>query len=252
MEQMDLDEIVLVFREDLSAIATEMRFAEFEALINQSATLEAFAASVVRAAYVAVGRGLSVRAAVLFLLKVDEAGRIDPHFNVPLRYLARQAGAGPDIGTGRRVRLACRGMCPVPWHSTNLWEPPANLDAHPLLVVQKAVWRNKLKLKALNGQFGPAEAPEFIGLEDYKKDLEQRLDQTIGDDGRVNLTNLIQQHNVQLDKLRRHHRDELEQQQQAYLEQLRSARDEIHKLKAALRHEQGRNRRLQELLRGEY
>jgi MOSC domain-containing protein YiiM len=41
------------------------------------------------------------------------------------------------------------------------------------------------------------------------------------------------------------------QRQQHYLEQIAACRDEIQKLKAALRNEQERNHRLQQLLRGE-
>jgi hypothetical protein len=43
----------------------------------------------------------------------------------------------------------------------------------------------------------------------------------------------------------------MERQQQGYLEQIKNCREEIQKLKSALRHEQERNRRLQQLLRGD-
>jgi len=46
-------------------------------------------------------------------------------------------------------------------------------------------------------------------------------------------------------------RAEMLRQQQGYLEQIKNCRDEIQQLKAALRHEQKRNRRLQQLLRGD-
>lgn len=46
-------------------------------------------------------------------------------------------------------------------------------------------------------------------------------------------------------------RGEMERQQQAYLEQIKNCRQEIQALKSALRHEQERNRRLQQLLRGD-
>lgn len=46
-------------------------------------------------------------------------------------------------------------------------------------------------------------------------------------------------------------RAEMERQQQGYLEQIKNCRQEIQALKSALRHEQERNRRLQQLLRGD-
>ena len=46
-------------------------------------------------------------------------------------------------------------------------------------------------------------------------------------------------------------RDDLHEQQQTYLDQIRGLRDDMQELKVALRHEQDRNRRLQELLRGD-
>ena len=85
-----------------------MRFTEFEALVNQAAPLDEHAASVVKAVYGVVATGLTVRGLVFFTFKVDEEGLLGPSFNVPLRYLVRNAGAGPDLGMGP-VRLARRG-----------------------------------------------------------------------------------------------------------------------------------------------
>ena len=68
----------------------------------------------------------------------------------------------------------------------------------------------------------------------------------------LNLTeNLIRQHNEQLTRVSVKYREDLESQQQLYLDQIRSCRDEIQRLKAALRNEEQRSRRLQQLLRGD-
>jgi hypothetical protein len=80
---------------------------------------------------------------------------------------------------------------------------------------------------------------------------DDKIDQAFGEEGRISLTQLIQQHNNSVDSLTRKYRLDLEQQQQIYLDQIRGCRDEIQRLKALLRHEQNRNRRLQQLLRGE-
>lgn len=248
-KQDDLDELIFLFEDDLSALASEMRYLEFESLLNKSATVEQFAASNVRAAYVVVGEALSIRAIVFFRLRVDEDGHIDDRFNVPLRYLARQAAAGPDLGTGKRIRMACRSHCPVPWHASNLWEPEGVGDVHPAMRLQKAVWRNKLELKPKASRM--AQLAEQEELQATAQNLETRLARTIDGSGKINVQSLIQSHNEQLQQVAAQFRRELQVQQQAYLDQLRGAREEIQKLRGALNQERGRTRRLQELLRGD-
>ncbi|MEZ5550715.1 MAG: hypothetical protein R3E82_07505 [Pseudomonadales bacterium] len=250
-EQEGFAEAVLVFEADLMGVASEMRLCEFDAVTEGAATLERFAASVARAAYVVVGTALSVRGVVFFSFKVDEEGHVDRSFNVPLQYLMEHAGPGPDLGTGP-IRLACRGQCPVPWHSMNLWEPQKEGEADSLQIVQRAIWRNRLGLKP-RGKANRLLEDNFV-LEDplaSQRKLETRLTETFGEEGRVNLEALIRQHNEQIEKISARYRTDLERQQQTYLDQIRNSRDEIQKLKSALRHEQERSRRLQSLLRGE-
>jgi len=265
-----------VFFFDGEDIAVEMHYAEFESLLNQATTLEQFAASLVRGAYVVVGTGLAIRGMVTFLLRIDENGRADPNFTVPLRHLVRHAGPGPDIGHGS-IRLASRTQCSVSWHAMNLWEPEGEGDAHPLRVVQRMVWRNRLALKlskadespfgdlpSVDGASPDPDAPKAIAKAGPKpaprkaaakaasaNRADDKIDQAFGDEGRISLTQLIQQHNNSVDSLTRKYRLDLEQQQQIYLDQIRGCRDEIQRLKTLLRHEQNRNRRLQQLLRGE-
>jgi len=227
-------------------VAAEMTFGEFEALLNGAATLQAFAASVARAAYVVVGNGLAVRGVVCFLLRVDEDGRVDRSFRVPLRHMVRHAGPGPDVGCGP-IRLACRSQCSVSWHATNLWEPEGAGEKNPIKAIQRVVWRNRLGLKLTKTdevQFEPTQ-------EGLRAEKEHKIDQAFGDDGRISLQQLIRQHNQNLEALTRKYRADLEQQQQIYLDQIRGCRDEIQRLKSLLKHEQSRNRRLQALLRGE-
>jgi hypothetical protein len=255
-----------VFFFDGNDISVEMHYAEFEALLNQSATLQPMAASVARGAYVVVGTGLVVRGLVCFLLRFDENGRADQSFSVPLRHLVAHAGPGPDLGCGA-IRLASRAQCSVSWHAMNLWEPEGEGESHPLRVIQRAAYRNKIGLKILppdgdDGQPVPTPIampkraePEHRRARSAKPTLsapaDQKIDQAFGDEGRISLTQLIQQHNQNLDSVARKYRADLEQQQQIYLDQIRGCRDEIQRLKGLLRHEQNRNRRLQQLLRGE-
>jgi hypothetical protein len=247
-----------VFFFDGNDISAELHYAEFEALLNQSATCQAFAASIARGAYVVIGTGLAVRGLVCFLLRFDEDGRADPSFSVPLRHLVSHAGPGPDVGCGA-IRLASRAQCSVSWHAINLWEPEGNGDSHPLRVIQRAAWRNRIGLRLSQTDPG-VEEPLLKMLElqplsasnaPVAAPADLKIDLAFGDEGRISLTQLIQQHNQSLDALTRKCRLDLEQQQQIYLDQIRGCRDEIQRLKGMLRYEQNRNRRLQELLRGE-
>jgi hypothetical protein len=196
-EQDGLEEIVLLFDAEGASVSAEMRFTEFEALVNQAAPLDEHAASVVKAVYGVVATGLT-----------------------------------------------------VPWHATNLWQPEGEGDAHPSMLAQKAVWRNRLGLKPMASR--PIQ-DDVMGstITDEQLVLEERLTHTFGEEGKVSLQQLIAQHNQQLNEVGQRYRADLQQQQRGYLDQIRDCRDEMQKLKATLRHEQERSRRLQELLRGE-
>ena len=256
--QEGLAEIVLLFEEDLSSIDSEMLFSEFEALVSGSSVgketnLDQYAAGAVHAVYAHVGAGLIVRAMVFFQFDVDEEGQVNKGFNLPLTYLLEQAGQGPDLGMGA-VRMASRTQCPVPWHAAKLWEPQGEGEENSAMLVQKAVWRNRLSLKA-SGTGQPMEAGiELFAYGDEApisdKTLENKLIETFGEDGKVGVKHLINQQGEQLSKISEKHRADLEVQQKTYLTQIRGHRDEIQKLKSLLRHEQERSRRLQAMLRG--
>jgi hypothetical protein len=262
-----LQEVVVLFDGAGAKAELEMRYRDFEALLAHKTTLASHAASLVPAAYAQVGPGLAVWAVVLFRFRVDEEGRVDPAFNLPLAYMAQNAGAGPDLGAGA-ISMACRSQCPVPWHAINLWEPQGQGDAHPAMVVQKVVWRNRLGLKpvpvAQRGEpvaelkaVAPSQRDVVLELDDAlngrpeRQVLEEKLTAAFGEAGRVGVHHVTRQHRDRVAHLASQYREELDRQQQSYLEQIRQCREEIQKLKGALRHEQERNRRLQQLLRGD-
>ena len=243
-----LDEVVLLFNAEGTAVTGEVRFGDFQALLDQAGTLESYAASQAKAAYVLVGTGLTICGVVLFTFHVNEDGFVDPSFNVPLHYLLENAGAGPDIGNGP-LPLACKGQCPVPWHASKLWRSAGEGDDHAVMLVQKAIWRNRLGLKP-SALKPDTDDFDFASLEAQHERFDARMSAAFGDDAKVSLPQLISQHSDQLAEVRQRYRADLEQQQRAYLDQIRDCRDEIHRLKVALRNEQERSRRLQELLRG--
>lgn len=269
-------EVVMLFNAE-GQIQDEMFFSAFEELLDGERSLEGYAASSTKAAYCVVGNGLNLRGAAFFLVNIDEEGAVDPTFNLPLSYLVRNAGVGPDLGQGP-VRVASRAQCSVPWQAVNLWEPD---NENGLEQIQKCLFRNKLKLQSSAGYrdedfFTPlaepfelvdnsvlepsdvfdeqepllslsAQVPEVAVNVEYGA----KLNEVFGDAGKLSLQDLIRLHTQQLDQARTKYRDDVEIQQTAYLSQLRSCREEMHDLKVALRQEQGRNRRLQQMLRGD-
>ncbi len=276
MSQNDPQEVVM-FLDSEDNVVEEMHLGDFDALLSREQRLDRYAASKVKAVYCVVGNGLSLRGLVFFLLSVDEEGLPDDAFNLPLRYLAQHAGIGADLGQGG-VRVASRGKCPVPWHSVNLWEP-GEVDMVDL--VQRRIFRNKLRL-ATNTGFRdddffvgsdetltlvednftaedltiavpkPATAPAQPAPNGVRTaEFSAKLDEVFGAAGKLSLQDLIRLHSEQLNEAKAKYREDVEAQQHAYLDQLRAAREEIHSLKVALRQEQGRNRRLQQMLRGD-
>ena len=242
-------------------ILDELHLEEFECLLGGEILLEAQAASVVPAVYCVVGNGLLLKGAVFFLLKIDENGRADQGFNLPLLYLAEQAGIAADLGDGG-IKIASRGQCAVPWHSLNLWEPGSE---EMIKQVQQRIFRNRLGLKpiAVRGlEFATSPADTLELIEDpvvtpiragahANAQYAERLEEVFGADGQLSMQDLIRLHSEQLAQNHQRYRSELESQQSAYLEQIKGAREEIRELKVALRQEQSRNRRLQGLLRGD-
>lgn len=267
--QRGFQELVVLFDSSGSKLDLELPYDKFTSLLAQKAKLGSHAASTVKAAYVQVGAGLAVRGLVFFQFKVNENGCVDPAFNLPLEYMADNAGAGPDLGSGTTT-MACRSQCPVPWHAINMWEPAGEGEAHPAMQIQKAVWRNRLGLKpAPVNQSGVVAAmparehqplPAVLELDEaikgkvgltQRRAMEGRLTATFGEAGRVNVQQYARQHRQQVNQVTAELRDELHRQQESYLAQIKEYREELRKLKSALRTEQERNRRLQSLLRGD-
>jgi hypothetical protein len=262
-------ELVFLFDAE-EQICGEIHFSVFNRHLNGDGRLDGCAASVTKAAYCVVGDGLRLRGVAFFQFSVDEEGRVDPAFNLPLRYLVQHAGLAEELGQGP-VRKASRSQCPVPWHAVNLWEPQAP-DA--LETPQNRIFRNRLKLLSSTACrddefFPPSEdslelfdntaAPgdAFVDEETVRplpapraanpvqgngqsQQFAGRLNEVFGADGKLSMQDMIRLHTEQLDEAK-----------SRYREQLNAYRDEINELKVALRQEQGRSRRLQELLRGD-
>lgn len=285
---------VVMFYDAAEEIEQEFLFSDFEQkMLTGEVVLESRAASVTKGAYCVVGSGMQLAGIVYFLVNIDEYGCLDSAFNLPLRYLARQAGPSGTLEHGV-VRVASRGRCAVPWHSLNLWEPKyLELDAM-LSNVQQRLYRNRLGLKPTApdcidvfaeddgpGMFGetdvldlselpvappteapdapaagprpPQAAPQASGQSEAPdtQELQRRLTEVFGQAGKLNMQDLIRLHSEQLSQAKNLYQQEVQRHQAAHLEQLKGFREEIHQLKVSLRQEQSRNRRLQQMLRGD-
>ncbi len=124
----------------------QMLFSEFEAVLDGVVGLSEFSGQTLRAAWLGMDAMLRIRECVLFLISFDRQGKADRRWNIPLRHLAAQAGAGPDLGAGP-IRLACRSQCPVSWHADSLWDAERIQGIHPLRVIRDAIRSNKLGLR---------------------------------------------------------------------------------------------------------
>jgi len=217
-----LQELIVLFDAAGDAIEQEMRSDRFERLQQGLERLEARAGESVRAAYVTIEPGLRVAGIVFFLVPFDAQGVIPDSFNLPLAYLAEFAGERSDLGIGS-VRAASRAQCPVPWMALKLWEPDARSDG-PARAIQRTVLLNRL---GLNSHSAAMAAPVVRGNQALA--FEPLPPQPVVEP----------------------QRDALGMIDPSYLEQIRRLRAEVLELKGALRRERERNRRLQELLRGQ-
>lgn len=217
----DLQELLFFLTDDLD-IEVEMPFGEFEAVQNGAATLTTLAGRTVKAVYAGVGEELVVRGMVLFQLEIDAEGALANSFNLPLKHLLQHAGAGPNLGHGP-IRLASRAQCPVPWHARQLWTSSG--DA-PLQKIQHAVMHNAsglLPRRSPSRATGDAPRREIVSRVSPSSAYAEFTPSSVSTDSLRHELTLLR-------------------------DKLREAQEEAQRLRAALRHEQDRNRRLQDRL----
>jgi hypothetical protein len=215
----DLQELLFFLTDDLE-IEVEMPYGEFEAVQSGAATLTTLAGRTAKVVYAGVGDELVVRGMVLFHLEIDAEGALASSFNLPLKHLLQHAGAGPNLGHGP-IRLASRAQCPVPWHARQLW---TSTDAEPLQKIQHAVMHNA---RGLLPRRPPSRAASDVPYEDSVARAARSRAYTEFTPSGVSTDGLRHELTVLRDKLR-------------------DAQEEMERLRAALRHEQDRNRRLQD------
>ena len=275
------DEVVGFYDPADMSVHDLLAFDAFQDLLNGTDVRPEFAATLIRCAYATVGFGPDLHSVVLFVLRFDETGRADAMFNMPLDYLAQQAGGSFEFDDGFTIRVACRSACPVPWHAVNLWEPAGSPTTHPLALLRALVLKNDLGLaptaspQASGFDLGagnadgaviiseapmlapqPKPVPETPSSEPpllaQRHELNRKLTETFGEQGRVGISELVKRHKVEMARARERFREDLAGQQELLLAQIRDLQLEIEELEQRLEREKKRSKRLQQLLRGEY
>ena len=149
------NEAVLFFEQ--GEISKEMTYSEFEAVLDGVVGLDDFAGEDLDAAFVVVSGQLKITAAVLFRIRFDRHGNADRAWNLPLRHLADNGGAGPDLGAGA-IRLSCRSQCSVSWHAPALWDPDMSAKSNTFTRLRDTIAANRLCLP-VNSAPVPAPIP---------------------------------------------------------------------------------------------
>ncbi|MEM7219088.1 MAG: hypothetical protein AAF515_12035 [Pseudomonadota bacterium] len=266
-----------VYLVDKGEPSTELSFAEFDArCVGKKPICAGGAARSQRAVLALVGPRLLIHGLVFFLVPVDAQGCVRSEFNVPLDYLVRNAGTGPDLGAGPVV-MACRGQCPIPWHANDLWDPASGAnDLYGQL--RERVQTNALGFapKPIPSDAGPAVPPDVGAESPLSPDTgeqaqivdsvgpmrPQRSNRTaaFGDGGlsgvsgagapvsvaeslaiRRQIDDLLNQHATQLMELQQRHEQELESQAAESRMTLELYRKEIERLQEELRERGHRN-----------
>ena len=138
-------EAVLFFEE--GAIAREMLYSEFEALLDGVVPVHGLAGRELQAAYVRLDAGLQPAVVVLFLIPFDQDGFPEQRWNLPLRQLAEASLPVPEPWA-RGIRLACRSRCPLPGWERGLWEPGPGVLGNTVEGIRARLGMNRLGLDA--------------------------------------------------------------------------------------------------------
>ena len=222
----------------------QLRYSEFEALLDHFCAIPEFASLAATAVYVDINGALKIISAVFFTIKFDSDGYTDPEWNIPLQLLATEGEPGPELGGGV-IRLATRSRCPVSWHQDQLWDPPLTGDARPFDALVELVRENRLGLTEFDVEpeaVVPDVAEDGIPVLDTlahkpiplqaseRKRLAGKLMAV-----RAKTKGLKQQHQQQLAQVYGRHRQQMQQLEQAVSE-LQSRLNDEHQVSSQLKH----------------
>lgn len=251
--QAGANEAVVFFKGDL--VDKEVRFAEFEAVLDGFAGLPAYAGKVVRAVYLQINRQLVIQSAVFFTLPFTDDGQVEPTWNIPLQHLADHGLPGPDLGDGT-IRLACRSSCPVVWYKDKLWDPEMGARSTFDLLVE-AVKRNRLGLieeRLPEARPAPAQPVVVSEVSSPRGSPDTSASVPVGPHFnrkyRRRLIGLKQKHSLELRTLTERLRRRVESTEAAYFERLQKKDAALQELKNRLAKARREELKLKEALDG--
>lgn len=233
----------VIFLQDAKPVR-QLRFSEFETLLDHFCAIPEFAGKAATAVFIDINGALKIVSAVFFTIKFDSDGYSDPEWNMPLQLLATEGEPGPNLGGGV-IRLATRSRCPVSWHQDQLWDPPLTGEARPFDALVALVRENRLGLTEFEVEAEPTSldmADDGIPVLDtlaYKpapllanerKRLAGKLRAARRKTSRVK-----QEHQQQLAKVYGRHRQQMQQLEQAVSE-LQSRLSYEHQVSSQLKH----------------
>lgn len=234
------------------SIIKEMRYSEFEAVLDGVVGIPELANKEINGAFVKINQALQIHSLVTFQIEFNDRGFADEDWNIPLRHLAENAGPGPDLGAGP-IRLACRSQCSVSWYQRELWEPNQREINH-FELLREAVSRNKLGLIVKDDGFpeipvlqappvvseqelpvldvpvvSEAIVPEKENTKSLKEKFEKELsDQAAEYQSKIDL--LVQMQKQTLQGIEEKYRDEIDQVKRAMRNEAQSVRHHAQEL----------------------
>lgn len=222
-------EAVFLFQGDF--IAREMLYTEFEAILDGFVPVTEYAGGLAKAVYVQVNPGLTISAAVFFILEFDADGMIDRRWNVPLQQLVAAAARGPDLGAGP-IRLACFSQCPIEWQRKNLWDPQMQPGCNSFVLMRKAIKENRLQLTFKAPVVTVPEQPPKQDQQVFQKALHERYLQALRDrvaqvikEQRLRIATLVNLQKSKVESLQQEHQRRLEYyQEQLHAQQKKNSR----------------------------
>lgn len=221
-----------IFFFDNQNVAKEMRYNEFESVLDGVVGIPELAGKRMEAGYLSMTSMLQITSCVLFLIQFNSKGFADTDWNIPLRHLASKGRAGPNLGAGP-IRLACQSQCAIAWYQKELWEPPTGGNFDLFGLIQRAITRNKLGFKKIPTGIDEVNIPVISDvvspnasqatLQEQKKETESRVNEV-----RLQAAQKIQQ-------LEKRHSDELEQVSRAFRNEKVTFQEQIRSIEHKFR-----------------
>lgn len=223
-------------------VTRQMRYSEFEAILDGVVALPDYADSEATLVYVDIDPSLRIQALVFFLLYFDENGRADPDWNLPLQQLAKNAGSGPTLG-GKVVRLCCRSQCPINWHQKAMWDPGMKPGANDFHAIQRAVEENRLRFEKVSVDSKQPEPP----VSDSRHSGQTAPD-GLSVEHRLKIARLIRAQRLHIKTLTSQHQEALAEAGRVHRLEMQALKTELQNCRQQLEQARVQNEHLQALL----